>query len=361
MRYLLLDTCIFDKENYNFDYGFLKFIKKLNIKGEIAFLTHEVLALELKKHLQEKASAFFSFYKSARKEISCLSSAKKYKGFFNINIEEIEKELLTEYDNFFDAPHNMKLDTQNADLSEILSSYSMSQPPFGTGDKKYEFPDAIVLNSLIHTSFSSSDEIYIVSYDNDWKNFFTNKNQYKFYTDLFQLIKDIANEQDQPSFFDDAIEKWCVKNNDILLETLNDGLFFNFDFHIINDEDEIDDNRSQIISIAEANCLYFDLENEVLDFDVSFTTDVDFDLNFLDYDNAYYDRETCEYYNLERKTFRYTGQIDGFAVISAKIKHLGQGKIKIEKIKAIELFQHQIEYNIPDLDVEDITEDFDIL
>lgn len=361
MRYLLIDTCIFEKENYNFDYGFLKFIKKLNSKGDIAFLTHEVLSCELKNHIKQKASAFSTFYKNAKKEISCLSTAKKYKGFFNVNLDEIERDILTASDSFFDSPYNLQLDTQKANLSEILTAYSVSAPPFGVGDKKHEFPDAIILNALIHTEFALNDEVYIVSYDNDWKNFFAEKNEYKFYSDLFQLIKAIANEKDQPSFFDDAIEKWCVKNNDILLNTLNDELFFNFDFHLVNDEDEIDDNRSQIIGIAEANCLYFDLENGVLDFDVSFTTDVDFDLNFLDYDNAYYDRETCEYYNLDRKTFRYSGQIDGFAVLSAKIKYLGQGKIKIEKIKSIELFQHQIEYNITDLEVVDITEDFDVL
>jgi hypothetical protein len=89
------------------------------------------------------------------------------------------------------------------------------------------------------------------------------------------------------------------------------------------------------------------------------TTDVDFDLDFLDYDNAYYDKETCEYYNLEQKRYKYTGQVVGFAIFSAKIKHLGQGKIKIEGIKSVELFQHQIEYELSTLNEEDVTGEID--
>lgn len=53
------------------------------------------------------------------------------------------------------------------DWSGITEDYFDGRPPFGTGKKKYEFPDAIVISMLRGWCAATSQSVYVVSQDGD--------------------------------------------------------------------------------------------------------------------------------------------------------------------------------------------------
>ncbi len=54
-----------------------------------------------------------------------------------------------------------------ANITNIISKYFNGEKPFGKGDKKYEFPDAIVLSALEEWCKKENSSIYIISGDKD--------------------------------------------------------------------------------------------------------------------------------------------------------------------------------------------------
>lgn len=62
-------------------------------------------------------------------------------------------------------------DTALVDTSTLFDGYFAGSPPFGTGKKKNEFPDALALNALEATAAARDIAILVVSKDNDWMAF----------------------------------------------------------------------------------------------------------------------------------------------------------------------------------------------
>ncbi|MEI8714778.1 PIN domain-containing protein [Mesorhizobium sp. ISC11] len=62
-------------------------------------------------------------------------------------------------------------DVKLVDTATIFDSYFSGTPPFGSGKKKDEFPDALALNALEATALEQDTRILVVSKDGDWHAF----------------------------------------------------------------------------------------------------------------------------------------------------------------------------------------------
>lgn len=62
-------------------------------------------------------------------------------------------------------------DTALVNTATLFNGYFAGSPPFGTGIKKNEFPDALALNALEATAATRSIAILVVSKDKDWAAF----------------------------------------------------------------------------------------------------------------------------------------------------------------------------------------------
>ena len=251
---------------------------------------------------------------------------------------------------------------ENIDIKTILNDYFESKAPFGAGDKKSEFPDAIVLHSLENKEFEDADTIFILSTDKDWAKFISNKQKYKFFDDIYKCVIELSSDEDQNMLYDEQLYNWIKKDNNLnkVNDLLENELIRNFDVSkIIDDNSEVYDNNSSLSLMIDPQCVYFDRENNILDFDISFVTNVDFITDGLDYDNAYYDKEDEKYYNLNRIMLRYTGEVQGVAVLSLDVAFGDKHHIKINQIRHIEIFQDEINNNKENIEVKKIDLDCD--
>ena len=361
MKYLLIDSCIYKAECFKFDKGLLNYINKLCQQDKVKLLYCDVIYNEVLCLMKEKCLEFNHNISTALKAVNFLNKEDEIKvisGFNKEHLNDLSKEYLDKYLTTSKAI----LIEEKVDIKQILNDYFEEKPPFGNGDKKSEFPDAIILHSLENREFDDSDTIFILSTDKDWAKFIFGKSKYKFYDDLYKCVIELSSDEDQNMLYDEQLYNWINKNNNLqnVNDLLENELYENFDVSkIISENAEVVENNSTLSLNIDPNCVYFDKDNNILDFDISFITNVDFVTDGLDYDNAYYDKEDEKYYNLNRTVLHYTGEVQGVAVLSLDVTFGDKHHIRINQIRHIEIFQDEINNNKENINVENIEFDCD--
>lgn len=137
---------------------------------KLYLFTHEIAIEEIKRHIRDEIPKKIKDTASLMnsKEFAVLKGRKGYEwlstGFDTKKIVE----------DTIDAFHKkMKLlkvgimRTGNISVKSLLSDYFLSNPPFGAKEKKHEFPDAIMFQSIKRV-IKEDNKLHVVSSDNDW-------------------------------------------------------------------------------------------------------------------------------------------------------------------------------------------------
>lgn len=173
---IIVDTCIYRDENSDF-LGINKqllpsFFSTAKDKS-IALLKHPILDKEMYKHIED--SGLYNNYKQLVEKIEKCNSTLKYleldqevvlEKISKVNMkEELYKAYLKHYE---DA---ICLDYGNPE--NVFELYFKGEPPFATGKKKHEFPDAFVIDAIkTYINQHPNDILLVVSKDADWINAF---------------------------------------------------------------------------------------------------------------------------------------------------------------------------------------------
>lgn len=77
--------------------------------------------------------------------------------------------MMASFEEFFNSKTIRIIDSGNVAASRILPKYFASEPPFGAGRKKDEFPDAFSIEAIRDLAATlSGTQMVVVSGDNDW-------------------------------------------------------------------------------------------------------------------------------------------------------------------------------------------------
>ena len=57
------------------------------------------------------------------------------------------------------------IDTAALPAGPVFEKYFATEPPFGTGNKKSEFPDAFAINGLVEWTNNNPEPLYVISGD----------------------------------------------------------------------------------------------------------------------------------------------------------------------------------------------------
>lgn len=232
---VFIDTSAIDPMYNNFstmkeDFSFLK---KWVDNYKVIIFTNEIVIREVANHIKKEASEKIDIIEKARdsRELAIIKTKGKYnKLFLTTNKEEIIKDT---YNGFIKILKELKvkvLKNKKISIDKILDDYFNNRPPFGAKDKKHEFPDAIMLNSLIKET-GKNKKIHIIARDGDWENVCkSNKNylQYKYIKDFLNYLNKNNAIRNEVLRYISAIETQKIivsKLNNILdsIEYLIDG------------------------------------------------------------------------------------------------------------------------------------------
>ena len=132
MKYVLIDTCIYKKEEFNFSNGFLNFINKLRKNNKIMLIESDIIIKEVENLLLENRDDFYSSYKNSKRAISCLNKNSEFSFFFKLDKEIIGEKMIEESRMFFSSCKNKKLKLSEVSIQEIVNDYFAQKPPFGS-------------------------------------------------------------------------------------------------------------------------------------------------------------------------------------------------------------------------------------
>lgn len=199
------DTVIIDTsalENYQFDFcGWttqtLPSFFDLLTEQSVELLNHPVLDGEIRKHishsqllekvngLQQNFQRNKEFYKLIG--ISPEDAIKRLSGL------DVKKTLLSRYTELISSATMLPFPSPD----KIFEKYFSSVPPFSeNGNKKSEFPDAFIIESVC--SFLKSNpykNILVISKDGDWKQVFDKEERASFCESIDDALKMIQNTE----------------------------------------------------------------------------------------------------------------------------------------------------------------------
>lgn len=173
---ILVDTSIFDRNGLRLEKGLLGKLTQFK-DSDIYYLLPDVIKNEVKSHLESKV-------KSSRAAlIKALDDAGDHLFFDGSELNnakstltdsrEIEEVSANRLDSFIKNSGALVLECGSyVSVSELLQRYFQNQPPFAkTGNKKYEFPDAIVLLATEAWAKENDIQVLAVGKDGDWENY----------------------------------------------------------------------------------------------------------------------------------------------------------------------------------------------
>ncbi len=168
--YLFLDTQFFDANAYDFENKHFKQILALADAGLICLLMPEVTQREIERHIAAKSKeAFTSLEKFRRGGFHKNLRVPPFDALAKGTTEEaIRTELMAHFKDFCSRAGVEHLPAKGLDISSILDDYFGEKPPFGSGKKKSEFPDAFTARILLNWCKAHSEKAVVVSGDGDW-------------------------------------------------------------------------------------------------------------------------------------------------------------------------------------------------
>lgn len=172
-----IDTSVFRSNGYNFNNQILSKLHLL-VSEERELLISEIVYKEMERHLIKELNDHENIISTNLSKLKNLNnsitdgdvcSVKKMlmigsgKEIINKKLEEF---ILTSKATILDVNNDY------INISDVVFDYFNYSAPFeNKKDKKCEFPDALILNSLVNYAYEKDGKILIVSADKGWENY----------------------------------------------------------------------------------------------------------------------------------------------------------------------------------------------
>lgn len=291
-RHIFIDTQTFVANNF-FDNENLKRLAEFGNREIINIYLTDITINEIKSNIkedlinaQEEINRFKTSISGKSRILKNIPEYMQYidlpKLDLDVDFNKIEKELesFIVFGKVSIIPYNI------ASLEEIIKKYFNKEKPFGTGKKKYEFPDAIVLSAIEQWCLLNNCQIYIISNDTDMSEY-VSRNLLpipKIRTILDLIIKYESDRLDWiTKIFKESQEQIKEKIGERFKEKLSDELFFKIKILNIDIEDVTLYEESIVQDNLETNETIFQLEFDIyysvmLEYEHLFTSSLDYDI-----------------------------------------------------------------------------------
>ncbi len=357
-----IDTSALDPMHNN--YGEMRTVfevlKKHVDAQKIVLLTHEIVINEIKSHINndvaEQLDNLIKIQKS--KQLYLLNDCKKLPLLSNdINKQQAIDDSFKAFQEKIKELGIQVLKVGHISIKALLNDYFSNNPPFGKKDKKAEFPDAIMLQTL-KSALGKDAKIHIIAKDNDWDLVCKENTQFIIHKNFSSLLDYINKDNVATSEIKIFLTSETAKSEIVKIENhIIDTLDFKVDGKIYDrkgildgyDYDEIDlidifDVEYKLHTIEDIDCVEDESNTNISSYVVILgSARVVVKCKYFDESNSHWDSETHEFI-----VKRYGTVIEEHELLfPVRIKISGDYKKEL----IIESYQLlETEYNISELD-----------
>ncbi len=331
---ILIDNSIYISEGLDFNSQSFLSLKKYLKQNFFELLISEDIKNEIMAKIKRTQQEFFSKLNKMGDNYEILKNNIKSLKQTEAEIKNLPQ---TVQNNIFKLGATDITQT-TINIRQIMNDYFNENAPFKNGKKKHEFPDAIILHSLL--KYLNEEKCVIISGDSDWKNFCNiHKNQLEFYDKISSFLNNYLYSD---SFYDSIRDKlWDYLNNDINfkqnIKDLFQEQFFYHDESIIA-EPEIEFNEIQSITLLnKPEIIDFEKVQKIIKANIS--VNIAFEVTISGYDASSWHKD------YDTKEVFYINGIDNDEITTEEIAN--------KEIGLIIQFDDEYSFEIIDIKMDD--------
>lgn len=278
-------------------------IANLASNNQINLFFTEITINEIKSNFKGDLSKVVSLIKNFKRDVKFrnkvihnLKDSKQYLDLPFLDLDTNYNQMTKQMQLFLRRSKATVIPYSDVDLPSIMSKYFKQEQPFGPGKKKSEFPDAIVFSALQKWCDEKDEKMYLVTADGDFSGL-TNKN--------------IIIEKSFPNLLD-KINKYLHQERysrvDIIYQAnvleIEDKIKAAFLYRIKDEIGfDITIGNIEIIDFSVDDYTITDLSNP-MEATIDVTGNVSFalEVTYMNYTDAFYDKEDDRYIGGERST-----------------------------------------------------------
>lgn len=198
IRMMTIDSNVIRECGYRFDVGLLGQLQQFK-NSNFEFLLSEIVLREIQRQISEKNAALLQSWRKVSNLLRSFDETEEA----TVRLEECILELdlnanaEQQINQFLLNTSAKVVSADHAEMFDVLSLYFDRRSPFGKGDKKSEFPDAIALLGLENWCRAGNCGMIVVSRDADWIRFCQESDSPMFVVECIEKALEIVNESEQ--------------------------------------------------------------------------------------------------------------------------------------------------------------------
>ncbi|MFS7390260.1 PIN domain-containing protein [Carnobacterium maltaromaticum] len=324
--YIFIDTNIFVSDKFNIDTVPFKLIKKYVDKEVFGVITTYIAKEEQLNHINifkdETVASFKKIYsnRAVLRNVELLTTGnhKDNIDFFSKIIDEKYIEMFNSYlesINVFEIPM-----TKNSKI--IFEKYFNELPPFEANkDKKSEFPDAFMVQSIIDWVDEKDCSVSVISGDKGFISMTKDSPKLLAFENLKDFFKYLSKKNDQ--YYYEVMETLLNETDDVydfikgklseleVLDELTEKLKILTDEFSMYDLDTLDLVEINITDFDDSDIVFniidIESEEEIVNFQINIevSTELTGQFEIEDFNNGIYDSEEREYLYIPTKKLNF--------------------------------------------------------
>ena len=169
---IFLDTQVFEAASFNFKTTTLVSLEEQVEKGTVRLILTDITVLEVKARIEKTVLAQLEGFKKFKRNARVLRSSRlsEVKAALDLDEKNVIADLHQQFEEFIQRTKAEIIDTSALPAGPVFEKYFATKPPFGTGDKKSEFPDAFVVDGLVEWTKKNAETLYVISRDKPFQN-----------------------------------------------------------------------------------------------------------------------------------------------------------------------------------------------
>jgi hypothetical protein len=217
---VFLDTQFFDSNQMDFANKTFEVLRLNVAAGHIHVFSTLVTQREVERHVRERAAKAHEKLDTVRKDPLLRHVKQPPFDVFHAGptAEEIRSVMLAQLKECWESLRTTTLPVNDINLGAVLDDYFSVRPPFGTGKKKAEFPDAFAAQALRTWCRTNGQKMHVVSGDGDWQAVCDAVPEFIFKKELAELLGRFPDAR-----ISKAIRGWITSNAVVVQKAISGG------------------------------------------------------------------------------------------------------------------------------------------
>lgn len=358
--HVFIDTGYFEKTNFAFGGKTLSAVISAVVAGDMRLVMPQITRREVLGRLKKGVEAAQDAHAKFRRDSGILRGLPNHclgkkidKPDWAGTLESLEKGWVR----FLKKSKAILLPIESGDAPTVFDDYFQCLPPFDSGEKKNEFPDAFAIYSLLAFAKANHHKVVVVSTDGDFERACTRFGNLVFAQSLDAVLEHaIRSGQLNPAEVHTLLEPHLgVLESDIIKSFKDRGFFWDSDEYDSYVDDTFDEEITEPLdlSVVKVGGGWADVTGEAtLSFRASAT--------FPDPEMSIWDSESGTAFSFEKKRATVAASLVVPISLRLNLKSLRKGKLAYKELSVnngSDVYFHEDEIEeVSELESEDPSE-----